>query len=129
VTHGHEAQTRSSEGDDARFFVSAEGPGELIAFVEDDGATGTLYVYDWSMPEGERIKFWSPVYVLGPDVDIRSEDVRVEWSSDGTAVAAFVRTNMRAVIDIHTGDGLCKTIRARNDGPITEPAWLKRFGA
>lgn len=116
--------TDQQEGEKAGFVVTGNGPGSLVAFFEDDGATGYLYLFDDA--KGAIIRaLW--VYNRSPTWEIVEDDVFITWSTDLTKCGVVIWQQMRAVMDVTTGAEHAVPITSRDTPGLTEARWLDGF--
>jgi len=110
---------------DARVFVSDEGgPEEYVAFFEDDGATGYLYVSDRRKRAVVRCL---QIYANSNTLQVEEQDVRVVWSVDGSKVGVRIFGGMRGIIDIARNVEGRALLENRQSHPISDEEWLRGF--
>lgn len=111
--------------DSSKVYVSdTSGPDCYVAFFEDDGETGYLYVSD---REKQEIVKHVQIYTNSKRLDVSSDDVRVVWSSDGTKCGVIIWGGMRGIIDLEKGVEGRAFLETRSSPPISDPSWLKGF--
>lgn len=113
----------------SKFLAQEEGRSGLVGIFQDDGDTGTFYLYD-SGNRGEhedKVLVWMPIYKSN-DVHFEAEDVWIAWSIDFERVGLILgrsgspKQNFRAVIDAKSS----RTYRATSYSPDDE-SWIKGF--
>jgi hypothetical protein len=111
--------------DDIQVFVSdTEGPDKFVGFFEDDGVTGYLYVSDRS--SNEIIKHLQ-IYRDSAKLDIREEDVKVQWSKDGTKCGVLIWGGMRGIIDLKNNIEGRILVTEKRTPEIKDKEWLSGF--
>jgi hypothetical protein len=74
------------------FTIQQDGQDGLVGIFEDDGETGTLYLFDSKVGgDDEGILAWIPVYVRSNEFAPTESDVWVAWSIDFSKIAAIVK--------------------------------------
>ena len=119
-------EQNEQEDDTVKVFVSDNsGPANYVCFFEDDGETGYLYVSDRS---ARKVVKHLQLYANAQELNVREEDVRVGWASDGLKCGVVIWSGLRGVIDLENGD-VAAFITSRNTPPLKDPgrcAWLRR---
>lgn len=84
--------------DNAEIYISATRSDEDLAGVfESDGDTGYFYLYRNSGPQGKRIA--GTIHLFSGAVDIKQDDVSIQWSDDETVVGLFIHRILWAAFD------------------------------
>jgi hypothetical protein len=117
------------------FTVQQEGQEGLVGIFEDDGETGTLYLFDSKVgDEEEGILAWIPVYVRSTAFAPVEGDIWVAWSIDFGKVAAIVKgvsqnpqDCFRAVIDSRSKQTRNRFMKDASAEPLKDSAWLAGF--
>ena len=110
--------------DSVALFVSdSDGPEQYVAFFEDTGESGDLYVSD--RLRGEII-FHLQIYTRQAPLDFDESDVRIVWSTNHQKCAVIIFGCFRGVIDMTSG----RSIRvSKGSTQITDHEWLEGFEA
>ena len=118
-------ENNESAEDEIRIFVGdTTRPAEYVAFFEDDGETGYLYVSD---KKTNRIIKHVQIYDHARQLDLQEGDVQVVWSSDGKKCGVVIWGGVRGIIDLaHGTEGRAKLV-SRATPPITDSQWLSGF--
>jgi len=117
-------EQNEQEDDTVKVFVSDNsGPENYVCFFEDDGETGYLYVSDRS---ARKVVKHLQLYANAQELNVREEDVRVGWASDGLKCGVVIWSGLRGVIDLENGD-VAAFITSRNTPPLKDPKWLSGF--
>jgi hypothetical protein len=106
------------------FTVDRAGPAGLVGVFEDDGETGYLYVYE---PKTRKILRHLHLYDRSANVNVKVEDVRVEWSKDLNKCGVVIWDKMRGIIDLEQQREGRVWIEDRNTPGIADCNWLKGF--
>ena len=86
----------------AEIFDSAVRPaGDLAGVFEFDGNTG--YFYLCNVIQHDRPVVLDHIHVYSGDVGLGAGDIEIRWDFSDTRVALFVRREMWAVFNCHTG--------------------------
>lgn len=117
------------------FTIQEEGQDGLVGIFEDDGETGTLYLFDSEVGiDDEGIVAWVPVYVRSAAFAPTASDVWVAWSIDFSKVAAIVKgvsqtphDCIRAVIDSRSKQACNRFMADSAAEPLRDPIWLSGF--
>src|ERR1043166_2955713 len=81
-----------------KLFLDSPAPvGSYLAFFEDDGDSGYLYLMDRNRSDGDKIIAAAMAYA--GRTDLRPDDVEVRWAIDSTAVCVIGRGQILAAID------------------------------
>jgi hypothetical protein len=108
------------------FITEAAGPSGLFGVFEDDGETGYLYLYE---PDGQGVTNHLRVYVRTPDLNVKEDDVRVEWSTDLSKCGVRIWGKMRGIIDIVSKQEGRVLLETRSTPGIGDAKWLEGFDA
>ena len=73
---------------DEMFASAVRASGDLAGVFEYDGDTGYFYLYDQSMPGGQRVL--DAIHIVSGTPDFSENDVDVRWNADEDAVGFFV---------------------------------------
>ena len=115
----------SGTDDGATLIVSDQhGPDEFVAFFEDDGETGYLYVSDRGT---NQIVKHLQIYTDADALHVTAEDVRVLWSVDGSKAGVVIWGGMRGIIDLRQGKEGRAFVEKRSSSPINNAEWLSGF--
>jgi hypothetical protein len=117
------------------FRIQQEGQEGLVGIFEDDGETGTLYLFDSRAGyDEEGILAWIPVYVRSSAFAPTENEIWVAWSIDFRRVAAIVkglcqnpRDCFRAVIDSRSKQTCNRFMKDASAEPLRDSAWLTGF--
>jgi hypothetical protein len=117
--------------DEAKLFVGdTSGPPEYTAIFEvtdgsEEGAPigGYLYVTDRS---DQRILKHLEIY-RDPFLDVKEQDVRIFWSSDGAKCGVAIWGRMRGIINVASGQELAAPLENQASPAITDSDWLVGF--
>ena len=106
------------------FIKEAAGPSGLFGVFEDDGDTGYLYIYE---PEGRGVVRHLHIYDRSPEVNVREQDVEVEWSTDLKKCGVRVWSKMRGIIDLASDREGRVWLASRETPGIGDSDWLRGF--
>lgn len=121
MTSNHEQR----DDETIKIFVGDQsGPDDLVAFFEDDGETGYLYVSDRGRNE---IIQHLQIYINSEALDVKEKDVRVFWSKDGKKCGVVIWGGMRGIIDVQNNREGRVLLTSRATPPIDDSEWLKGF--
>jgi hypothetical protein len=117
------------------FTIQQEGQEGLVGIFEDDGETGTLYLFDSTLDDGDQgILVWIPVYVRSEAFQPSQSDVWVTWSIDFSKVAATVKGQnqspqdcFRPILDARSRQAANRFMREASAEPLRESEWLRGF--
>ena len=84
------------------FFSVHQPHGHLTVVFEFDGDVAYLYVYDDSAPDGDKIK--NAMKIPEYQKELEFNNIIVNWSSDSTVLFMKIYNEMRAVIEVESGE-------------------------
>ena len=114
-----------TSADESIVFVGDEsGPEELVAFFEDDGETGYLYLSDRS---ANKIIGHLQIYTDSAKLGVHEGDVKVIWSVGHEKCGVSIWGGMRGIIDVRNQRQGRAMVEDRNTPPISDVDWLRGF--
>jgi hypothetical protein len=117
------------------FIIQEEGKDGLIGIFEDDGETGTFYLFDSNAcGDQEGILAWTPVYRRSTLFSPTKSDIWIAWSINFNKVAVIVKAEsqgsqdcFRAVIDSRSKQSCNCFMKDAFAEPLRDPFWLSGF--
>lgn len=119
-----EPDVRETEDESIVFVGDESGPEEYVAFFEDDGETGYLYLSDRRTHEIIR---HLQVYNDSAKLGVQEEDVRVIWSLNHEKCGVSIWGGMRGIIDVRNHCEGRAMVEDRGTPPISDVSWLQGF--
>jgi len=106
----------------SEFIVGDTKEDGMMAFFQDDGKTGYLY-----LSNGREVIKHLQIYNTAAALNVKEEDVMVIWSKDGSKCGVVIWDGLRGVIDMAKDRERRIFLRDRNSPSIEDPDWLSGF--